>query len=84
MKLVTEVCWKDVKEYLPDVSDCVVIITKHNTVETVRYSKVHKTFNASDYDSKKDARKYSLTNDVKYWAYLNDFLLVGVSNEDKN
>ena len=50
----------------------------------IRYSKVHKTFNASDYDSQKNARKYSLTNDVRYWAYLNDFLLVGVSNEDKN
>lgn len=84
MKLVTEVCWKDVKEYLPDVSDCVVIITKHNTVETVRYSKVHKTFNASDYDSQKAARRTSLNNIVRYWAYLNDFLLVGVSNEDKN
>lgn len=68
----TEIKWHKASEELPEHSCSVVIITGAGYIVNVCYSSKHKSFNASDGDSKHWALKTAFP--VEYWAYYEEFV----------
>ena len=69
----SEITWVDPKERLPVTTCEVVVSTHHGSVSTVSYSRKYKMFNCTDSFTPQEAAKYNINDDVKYWAYTQDF-----------
>jgi hypothetical protein len=72
--MTTKIDWKNPDKCHPNESCDVVVIMDYGRVTTLPYSKKYDGFNVLDSHNPEDARRCSMTDNVKYWTYLHDFL----------